>query len=456
MDGVSEALLELADAAWDGSSRSDVEHAITRHIVDTVGCAAAGSKDPSAQIACRIARSRGPGEATLLFHSSKVPVEWAAFANGVMARCLDLNDSYFSVGAGGHPSDYIPAMLAAAEQVSSTGRDLVRAISVCYEAFCRLSDAAALNRTHVDYVVNGSVAVALAIGRLRGLDAGQQAHAISLALVPNVALAETRIGDVSMWKNCASACAARNGIFAVDLAEAGMTGPPAAFAGRSGFINAIAPDFDLSAVRAIPSRPAVLGCSLKRYPAGYFSQSAIDAAIEVAEQIGVPQIRSVTVRTSTYAQQVMASDPEKWHPLNRETADHSIPFLVASALVFGTIDASTFCPSRLSDSRIRSILGRLEVVVDPAFDAVWPAHSPSEVRVVLVDGATVSVIASDYRGHPTNPMDDREITQKFLTNTKAIFSNQEQRHVLAAIWDIAQCDSTHYLSDLLSRSLTES
>lgn len=438
-DGVLQLVLALADYAWENSGGQEGQHLLTRHLVDTIGCAVAGSREPSAVIARTAALGRG-GEATLFFGGEKVSVDWAAFANGVMARCLDLNDNYFSAYAGGHPSDYIPAVLAAAERTRQSGRNTLRAIAVCYQVFCQLCDAAGLAYGNFDYVVHGSVATSLAVARLDRLDDRQIGHAVSLALVSSVALAESRFGDVSLWKNCASANSARGGVLAAELAEVGMTGPPRPFSGRSGFINAVAPDFDQILLQVPPSGLVLSRCSLKRYPAGFLAQSAIDAALDVRRRlVSAALIRRVEVKTCSYAFNVMAGDPAKWSPQNRETADHSIPFLVASALTYGSVDASTYGSDRFSDESLLRVLDILKVVDDDECNDLWPAHARSDVTVTMEDGTVVVGQALDYRGHFRTPMTDEDISDKFIANCAGVLSEQEAAKLLDSLWAFSSC-----------------
>src|SRR5262245_46501480 len=159
--------------------------------------------------------------------------DMAGFANGVMVRYLDYNDSYFSPG-GGHPSDMIPAVLALADPLGRDGRTVMTAIVLAYEVFCRLFDQVAAGELGWDQGIFSVIGAASAAGKVMGLDRQSMAQALSLAVVPNLPLGVTRSGELAMWKGCAAASATRAAIFAVQLAHQGMTGPEAPFEGRRG------------------------------------------------------------------------------------------------------------------------------------------------------------------------------------------------------------------------------
>src|SRR3989440_8276130 len=169
---------------------------------------------------------------------------WAAFSNGVHFRYLDYNDTYLSLEPA-HPSDNIAAVLAAGEPAGAHGRDLITATALAYEIQCRLCDAESIRARGWDHVTYGSFSTSLAAGKLLGLDQDQLVHAQGLAGTPNNALRQTRVGELSMWKGCAFANAARNGVFAARLAQAGMTGPAPIFEGQVGFWAQVSGEFEL-------------------------------------------------------------------------------------------------------------------------------------------------------------------------------------------------------------------
>src|SRR5215472_9608567 len=219
---------------WPWALPAAVVHQVKRTLIDTLGCAMGAFHAEPSRIARHLAESvtsRRPACVLGTPHTSSP--DMAGFANGVMVRYLDCNDSYFSPG-GGHPSDMIPAALALADPLGCDGRAVVTAIVLAYEVFSRLSDQVVAGQLGWDQGIFSVIGAACAAGKILGLSQEQMRHAIALAVVPNLPLGVTRVGELSMWKGCATASATRAAIFAAQLAQQGMTGPAEPFEGRRG------------------------------------------------------------------------------------------------------------------------------------------------------------------------------------------------------------------------------
>ena len=234
MDKTTEILSKYAcDLTYD-QLPSEVVQQVKRTLVDTFGCAMGGYLSEPAKIARRMASEISSiSPSRIIGTEDYSSMDLAGFANGVMVRYLDCNDSYFSPG-GGHPSDMIPAALAVADTLHSTGTELITAIVLAYEVFCRLSDKVEVSHLGWDQGCFSVIGAACAAGKMMGLNEIQMANAISLSLAPNLPLRVTRTGELSMWKGCATASATRAAIFAAQLASDGMTGPGEPFDGPSG------------------------------------------------------------------------------------------------------------------------------------------------------------------------------------------------------------------------------
>lgn len=439
MDTLVEKIVELTGHA--GNSTAEERHAATRMLMDAVGCAWGAYRDSAPTLARAIAsESPHPHGAHVFGAAAPVDPEMATFANGAMTRFLDLNDTYASDVGIGHPSDYISAVLAASEAVGANGRTTLEAIVLSYEVFCRLTDVTELGVDVWDHVVNGSVASAVSTAYVMGLDDDQLRHAIALALVPNLALQATRLNEVSMWKGMASANAARNGFFAARLARAGVTGPPTPFEGRGGLFEALNRRGSLDAW----SRPhaAVHDCHLKRFAAGYFSQSAIEAAIDVHRDVPHPNdIVQIDVGTFQFGARVMAGDPNKWTPTTRETADHSLPYVVAHALAYGALNPDSYTPARLHDPAITRLLSALTVTVDEECQQSWPQACVSRVTVTLADGRRVTRLVRNYAGHSHSPLSDADLVAKFHHLAQPHLGDEQATRLARTIWTLDNAPS---------------
>ena len=324
----------------------EVAHLAKRMIIDTIGCALGGYTSEPSKIARDIAGMVSSSQpCTVIGSGQRTSPDLATFANGVMIRYLDYNDGYTSLESG-HPSDSIAAVLSATEMAGLGGRRAITATVAAYEAFCRLGDAATLRYRGYDHVTNGCVASVLGATRSLGLGEEQTHQALNLGIAPNIALGQTRGGVLSHWKGCAYANASRNAVFAVMLAQRGLTGPAPIFEGEHGFFRAVTQEayaLEPFGGEGIPYK--ITECSIKRFPLGQYSQTVVQAALEARERmpaVAVEDIAEVNIRTLQKAIDIMAGDGEKWDPKSRETADHSMPYTTAVALTYGQVHQRHF------------------------------------------------------------------------------------------------------------------
>src|SRR5215218_1069688 len=385
-----------------------------RRVLDAFACAAGALGEPASSIARGAASAvRGePGAA--LFGGGRSSADWAAFANGVHIRYLDCNDTYLSLEPA-HPSDNWAAVMAAGEHAGADGRAWIAAAAVAYEVQCRLCDAASIRARGWDHTTYGSLSSALAAAKLLGLDHAETVHALGIAGTTGTALRLTRAGELSMWKGCAFAHAARNGVFAALLAAAGMTGPAPLFEGDMGFWQQVSGPFTLARLGGPAAADWMLPrTSIKFVPAEYHSQSAIAAAFELRAEVGDPRrIRSIEIATFRTAVEIIGQDPEKWRPKTRETADHSLPYCTAVALIDGEVSAAQFHDDRLADPALLDLVSRTSVIEDPALTAGYPAGIPNRVRVTLDDGTVLVSEVAFPPGHDKNPLTDAQLAVKF-------------------------------------------
>jgi 2-methylcitrate dehydratase len=316
-----------------------------------------------------------------------------------------------------------------------SGKDLILAIVLAYEIQCRLCDAADLRHRGWDHVNYGLVSGALSAGRLLGLSKGQLAQAVNISLNSHLAMRQVRAGALSMWKGFSFANASRNAVFSALLAREGITGPAPVFEGEMGFFNQVSGRFQLD-VRSFGGegrRFKLEDTFVKFYPAEYHAQSAIWAALGLRDKIrGDPmkRVAYVGVETHEAGYTILGRDQEKWAPETRETADHSLPYIVTMALLDGRIDNETYAARKLKDPAVREFMKKVIVKEDKALTGDYPASIPNRVTVKLDDGETLSVRVDDPRGHPSNPMTEEEIERKFRVLTKGILKGPQVEKAL--------------------------
>ncbi len=438
-----------------------------RRVIDSLGCAmgAISCGSEPAAIAIRVAQlaSVATGGSTVLTTWHKTTPDLAAFATGVMFRYLDFNDTYLSLEPA-HPSDNIAPILAVAEAEKRNGRDILTAIVLAYEIQCRLCDASSIRARGWDHVTYGSFSASLAAGKLFGLSSSQLVHAQGLAATPNNAMRQTRVGELSHWKGCAFANASRNAVFAAMLAQCGMTGPSDIFEGEMGFWKQISGPFELAKLggehggrRAEADDFMLTRTYVKHFPAEYHSQSAIEAALELRNELGGVDldkiIESITIESFDAAVDIIAGFVEHWAPESRETADHSMPYCVSAALMDGDITLDSFTKERIHEPRLRALIQKVKVNRNAEMTAGYPDGIPNLLVIRTNDGREVKKEIRYPLGHAKNVMQDRDVEVKFRAMAERVMTKADVDSILAALWKLDECDDVGHIFALFADSL---
>jgi 2-methylcitrate dehydratase len=437
----------------DGLRYDDLDDATVEsvkvHIIDALGCGLAAFDEKPVRICRSVALAHGGGGATVVGTTRRAAPDLAAFANGAAIRYLDLNDAY--VGRiTGHPSDNIAACLAVAEAERATAAELITAVALAYEVNCRLIDAfdANIAARGWDVPVLSLPAVALAAGKLMKLSTERLEQAVNLAVNDHIPLGQTRAQTLSDWKGIADAEAARNAVFAAMLAREGLTGPTPIFEGKWGFFALVAgsAELDVGAFgrRGLPF--LVHQCGLKSYAAHITAQTAIPAAAALAKEIGsLDRIAALEIGTTRRGRQVAGTDPEKWAPDTKETADHSLPYIVARAMFDGTIDNESYAPEKLHDPRLLAFMQKITVKEDPAFATLTGDVPPTRLTATLDDGRRVVRLVDKMPGFPGQPMSRADVERKFRSNVRTRWPRERTDAVLQALWTLEQANDVSAL-----------
>jgi 2-methylcitrate dehydratase len=419
---------------------------VKTHVIDTIGCGMCAWDERPVRM-CREVALSANGPATIIGTHRQTTTDLAAFANGAAFRYLDFNDSYV-VRFAVHPSDNIAACLAVAEAERASAKELITAIVIAYEVNCRLVDSFDISKRGWDPTVFGLPAVTLAAGRLMQLSSDQLAQAVNLAINDHIPLAQTRVGELSDWKGLSAAEAGRNAVFAARLARAGLTGPAPIFEGSSGFFQQVTGsanvDVETFGRRDVPFR--IHKCILKPYPAVIYTQTAIVAGIEVAKEVGVlDRIAAIEIATTSRGYQRTGSEPEKWSPDTRETADHSLPYVTARAMLDGDITNESFAPEKFRDPAVLAFMQKIKVAEDPALTARGGGAVPTRVTVILVDDQRISREVDHAPGFAERPMNRADVGRKFRGNVSKRWTQAQTAAILQALWALEQTNNVSAL-----------
>ena len=391
-----------ARASYDDLSKAAGEQLKIR-VLDALACAI-GALDgaPVRLVHDQLEEFDGSGPCSLLGGGHAAP-DRAAFYNSALVRYLDFNDSYLAKGETCHPSDNLGAVLAAAEYARASGRDFLAALALAYQVQCRLSDVAPVRDAGFDHVTQGAYAVAAGGARALGLDPARTAHAIAIAGTAFNALRVTRTGPLSHWKGLAFANVAGAVTRTTFLARRGITGPLEVFEGEKGFMDAVAGYFELNWENENLER--VTQTILKKYNAEIHSQSVLEAVLELRarEHLSAADVERVEVDVFDVAYRIIGGGEEgdKMMVRNKEQADHSLPYLVAVALLDGEVMPAQYRPARILSDDVQALLLRVAVRPDDAFSRRFPAEMPCRVRVTLRDGRVLTAELADYPGFLT-------------------------------------------------------
>jgi len=384
-------------------------------VLDALGCAlGALNAEPVGAVRAVVDDFGGRPLCTLIGGDRSAP-DRTAFYNGALIRYLDFNDSYFAPGETCHPSDNLAPVLAAAEYADATGRELLTALAVAYQVQCRLSDEAPVRGHGFDHTTQLAYAAAAGAAKALRLGEMQTANAIAIAGTALNALRVTRTGALSHWKGLAAPFAAAGSLLAAFLAAREVTGPPEVFEGNKGFSDSIVGPFQIDWEQESLER--VRQTFLKRYNAEIHSQSALEALLELrdAHAVDPENVERIELETFQVAYDIIGGGEEgaKTEIRTKEQADHSLPYLLAVALLDGQVMPEQYTPERILCADVQELLPRVEVRPAADLTARFPAEHACRVRLVLDDGTVLAAEKGDYEGFLTRPMSWQRAREKF-------------------------------------------
>lgn len=389
--------------------------ALKIRILDSLGCAyGALGADVIRRIHEQVVEFGFGGHCKLIGGDRSSP-DRAALYNSALVRYLDFNDSFLAKHETCHPSDTISGVLAAAEYAKCSGKELLSALAISYQVQCRLSECAPVRRKGFDHTTQGAYGVAAGCAKALSLDSDRTAHAISIAAVGNVALRVTRTGALSHWKGLAFPNTAFLATHNVFLAMRGITGPLEIFEGNKGFKESISGPFSID--WSSEGTDAVLRTIIKKYNAEIHSQSALEAIIHFCKERKVTgdMIERIDVAIFDVAFHIIGGGEEgdKTQIQTKEQADHSLQYMMAVAILDGTVGPEQYLPERICKSDVQNLLRRIQIKASPAYSARFPNEMPVSITIHLKDGSKASVEHTDYEGFFTRPLTWEQALEKF-------------------------------------------
>ncbi len=389
---------------------------VKRYLFDSIGCALGSMHTRDVNIIKDIyTEMGGKEEATVFGYKLKMPAVQASFLNALMIRALDYNDIYWKEDPS-HPSDIIPAALAMAERVGASMKDVIVAIVLAYEfeqRICEFAKPGVRERKWHHATLTQFVSPIVA-GKVLGLNVDQMVNAIGISACHNHTIGCPTAGKLTMMKNTVDPMSTQSGVLAALMAEKGFTGTEAIFEGKEGLMDVFGPDWDVDAlVGNLGKSFKILECSMKAFPTEALTHTHISATIKIMSEndINYKDIDTVTIKTIARACDILF-DPHKYRPKSRETADHSLPYCIACALVDRKVTTKSFDDDSIQDPRIWEVIDKIKGEASEEFEKMFPAKQPSQVTIKLNDGTEHALYLEYPKGDPREPMTEADLDAK--------------------------------------------
>jgi 2-methylcitrate dehydratase len=419
---------------------------LKNHTLDAIGCALGALNGPPVQALHAQLDEFGGKPLASLIGGGKTAPDLAAYYNCALERYLDFMDSFVAKNETCHPADNVMAVLAAAEYAGASGATFLTALAIAYQVQCRLSEVAPVRPKGFDHTTQGAYAVAAGVAKALDLDRAGIANAVAISGASYVGLRVTRSGELSNWKGLAYPNTAYGATGSTFLAKRGVTGPLEVFEGKGGLMDAITGKFELDWSRE--NLEIVRKTNIKKFNAEFHAQTAMEAAIELraAEHLNVANITAISVDIFDVAFDIIGggNDGNKQHPKTKEEADHSLPYMIAVALIDGQVAPAQYEPARILKRDVQDLLRKVAIRPDAHMSSRFPAEMPCRIQIELNTGRTIKIEKDDYEGFYTRPMSWPKIVDKFNALASP-YANLAQR---SAIVDAVERLETRGVAEL--------
>ncbi|OPX39328.1 MAG: hypothetical protein B1H11_03415 [Desulfobacteraceae bacterium 4484_190.1] len=451
MASVSREMAEFAQRLQFEDIPQKAVYEAKRFLLDSMGCALAAVPNSDIQAMYRyIERLGGTPEATVIGKGLRTNAANVTLMNCLLTRALDYNDIYWQQDPS-HPSDLIGVALAVAEANGKTGRDVLIAIIIAYELIMRWCHAAkpGIREVGWHHATFTQFVSPLVAGRLYDLDIDQLVAAVGISGSCHFTLGGVVAGHLTNMKNTADPLASQAGVFAAMMANEGYTGPVEVVEGKEGLIEVIANvKWNINELlRGLGKEFIITQCSYKAFPSEALTHQPISATLNLCREhrITVEDVKGVLVETTTRGADILA-DPSKYKPETKDTADHSLPYVVAVAIADGNVLPTSFSAEKLRDPRLGNVMKKIKIVADPEIDALFPKVKRARVTVTTTDGKKYSAQTDVAKGDPQDPLTDEEIIDKFCANAQEVLTARQIDEIIKTTWEF---DSLKRISDYM-------
>jgi 2-methylcitrate dehydratase len=440
MPSLSRQMAEFAHDLKFEDIPAEAVHETKRFLLDSMGCALTAIHNEDMLAMHRfIEKLGGTQEATVIGSGLRTNAPNAALMNCLLTRAIDYNDIYWEQDPS-HPSDIIGTALASAEANGKSGMDALVAILIAYELEMRWCHAAVPGIREVGWhhASLTQFVSPLVAGRMYDLDLDQLVAAVGISGSSHFTLGGVVAGHLTNMKNTADPLASQAGVFAALMAREGYEGPVEVIEGKEGLMEVISNvEWRIEELlKGLGEDFIITRCSYKAFPTEALTHQPISAALQVRSQLGIThdEVAEILVETTTRGADIL-SDPSKYQPETKETADHSLPYVIAAAVVDGHVLPESFSDEKLKDPAIWTLLPKIKVVADPEIDALFPSVKRARVTITSEDGRSQTAQTDVAKGAPEDPLSDEEIMDKFRANSKGVVSEPRIEEIIKTSWE---------------------
>lgn len=424
--------------------------AAKRFLYDSLGCGLGGYQVHDARIALEhIDEVGGKPICTLIGSGKKTDPVHATLANSLMIRAMDYNDIYWKQDPS-HPSDIIPAATSLGERQGRSGKDLIVGIVLGHEIEMRLCLAAipGIRERGWHHATLTSFAAPFVAGWMLGLDWEKMQHAIGISGSHGCTLGAVTAGKLTMMKNTVDPMAVQNGVEAALLAARGYSGPEHVIDGKEGLFHCFGPEWDADQLTGgLGDRFLIVDCGMKAFPTEALTHSPITATLKIVRDnaLQAEDIEEVYIESIARAADIL-SDPSKYEPDSRETADHSLPYCIAAALADHKVTPQQFTDEKLHEKRLRQQLRKVKVVANDEFEKLFPAKQSTRVTIRTTAGQEFTQRVDVPKGDPRDPMSEEELRIKFDALAEPVMSADRREALRRSVFDL---ENVGKISDLM-------
>jgi 2-methylcitrate dehydratase len=453
MSAVSERLVDLAREIRFDNLPAEVIREAGRRLLDALGCMIAGADGATTQQVRKTALAlAGAPESSILGTEHFTSCEKAALVNGTSLRFLDFMD--------GHPGPYpchpcfnIPPILAVAERERATGKDLVTAIVTGYEIMPRFQEHAGapdLGTRGWAGSTNLAFSIPLACAHLFNLNREETINALGISVTHGGVMDGASHGQMPTSKSLLDGIVAMNAIVAALLAQQGVTGPREVIEGTAGYVNAVAGSCNTDGLLAPIGKHKILETYTKLYNTVKCGQTAVAATLKLVGEHRIHWRDIAAIRIGFARRDANTQGRESYaRPQSRDTANHSVRFCVAAALVEDQLTSEQFDPEKLCSSDILGLVDRSSVYWNEALDSHWPMANPATIIMKTTGGQELSETIVFPPGHPDNPLPDDVLEQKFRQLTRKVLDAAQIEEVIDVTRRLDQLPDVRMLTNIL-------